>query len=372
MTIQELINKSVDKALLSGRKTDKNEIKHDIEDLILFALKIKYETLFLKKRIQIDEISERIFNNAFKEYMNYKPLAYIIHNSVFYNYNFFVNESCLIPRVDSEILVTQAIKFIKQKTTAESKKQERYYGNIGKKDDNVITKIINFFKKNISLCHCKYRHIKDNIVYKINNNTGINKNDLKRDANYVNNKIKVPRTLKILDACCGSGCLGLSLVKTLFCKYNFRQDEIELTLMDISSSAMQVAYLNAQRFGVKVKCIIGDVLCGFGDKIYDIIICNPPYIETDTIEKLDKEVKNFEPHLALDGGKDGLKFYHAISRNIAKNLSLNGQAFFEIGYNQATSVGKIFNDNGFQTRILKDYGKQDRVLILKQQEKEKN
>ncbi len=93
-------------------------------------------------------------------------------------------------------------------------------------------------------------------------------------------------------------------------------------------------------------------------------LCNPPYIETNTIDTLDEEVKRFEPRLALDGGGDGLRFYRFLSENIVRNLLPEGRVFLEIGYNQGVEVKELFEKaNLSDVKIIKDYAELDRVVI---------
>ena len=87
----------------------------------------------------------------------------------------------------------------------------------------------------------------------------------------------------------------------------------------------------------------------------------PLYAE---IDNLDKQVKDFEPHLALDGGADGLKFYRAVAENLKSIMEKGGRAYFEIGYNQGQTASEIFTAKGFNVDIKKDYGKNDRCLIV--------
>ena len=99
------------------------------------------------------------------------------------------------------------------------------------------------------------------------------------------------------------------------------------------------------------------------DGEFDIIVSNPPYIETKVIDTLSREVKA-EPRIALDGGEDGLDFYKKIAKESNRFLSTKGYLIVEIGYNQKDSVIKIFEENGY-TNIyaIKDLGKNDRVIV---------
>jgi release factor glutamine methyltransferase len=96
-----------------------------------------------------------------------------------------------------------------------------------------------------------------------------------------------------------------------------------------------------------------------------VIVSNPPYIETDVVKTLDKEVVDYDPALALDGGNDGLDYYREIAKNIKNYLLDNGVLLLEIGYNQAESVTNIFKDIAKQVEVIKDYNDNNRVVVVK-------
>ena len=152
---------------------------------------------------------------------------------------------------------------------------------------------------------------------------------------------------------------------TIVVEYDETLGDIEITLLDKSSLAIQVAKINAQKLQINANFVISDVLLNyFGDQRYDIILCNPPYIETDVIDTLEPEVKNYEPKIALDGGKDGLLFYNALAKNLKENLNPNSKVFFEIGYNQGSIVEEIYKNENFKVELLKDYGNNDRCVVV--------
>jgi len=97
---------------------------------------------------------------------------------------------------------------------------------------------------------------------------------------------------------------------------------------------------------------------------FDLIVSNPPYIDTNEIELLDNEVKNYDPILALDGGDLGLKFYNIIHDNLRKKLNDNGMIIMEIGEDQKNLIVSLFNDFNLVDAV-KDYAGNDRVLIFK-------
>ena len=189
---------------------------------------------------------------------------------------------------------------------------------------------------------------------------------------YVNENVLIPRadteilveevlrlannSNKILDLCTGSGCIAISLKKA--------NNNLEVIASDISKKALTVAMLNAQLNRAKVNFLQSDLFENINEK-FDIIVSNPPYIRTSDICKLQDEVK-FEPHIALDGGNEGLDYYIEIIEKAKKYLLENGLIALEIGYNQANEVSEILKENGYKNiRVIKDYGNNDRVVIAK-------
>lgn len=174
-------------------------------------------------------------------------------------------------------------------------------------------------------------------------------------VNQKQNKSGVPaQQLRILDMCTGSGCIAISLAKIL--------ENIEATAVDISEKALEIAKENAKNNSVDVQFVLSNLFEKI-DKKFDIIVSNPPYIQTKVIEELQKEVKN-EPVLALDGGETGLNFYEEIIEKAPHFLNQNGVLAFEIGYDQALEISNKMKENGFEDIIVrKDLGNQDRVVV---------
>lgn len=164
---------------------------------------------------------------------------------------------------------------------------------------------------------------------------------------------------KILDICTGSGAIGISLAYYL--------NKAKLTLADISSIALEISKINAKRNNVeeKIKFIKSDMFEKIEEK-YNIIVSNPPYIKTNIIPTLDKQVQN-EPYIALDGGKDGLKFYRILINEAPKYLEKDGILIFEIGYDQKKDIEDLVkeNKNYKSMQVIKDLSQNDRVVILK-------
>lgn len=170
-------------------------------------------------------------------------------------------------------------------------------------------------------------------------------------ANYIKGR---SGNVAVLDLCTGSGCIGISIA----CEAKNSTVSCE----DISKAALKIAEENARLNGAKINFILSDMFENCGT--YDVIVSNPPYIPTKTIDELASTVKNFEPHIALDGGEDGLDFYRIIAKNAKKHMTCGGKLFLEIGCDQRESVSRIFADNGYcDTQVVRDYGSNDRVII---------
>ena len=170
----------------------------------------------------------------------------------------------------------------------------------------------------------------------------------------------LPKRARFADLCTGSGCIAISIL-------DLRPDT-EADAFDLYSDTLKMAEKNAahNKVAERFTPILGDVLQNelLGVRKYAAIISNPPYIRTDVIDTLEAEAKA-EPRQALDGGEDGLLFYHAIVKNFAKNLEEGGFFLFEIGYDQAEDLCKIADENGFTCDIYKDLGGCDRVALLR-------
>ena len=174
--------------------------------------------------------------------------------------------------------------------------------------------------------------------------------------------IKYSEGKSVLDMCTGSGCIAISIA--LFGKPS------KVAASDISEKALEVARENAKSLkSGEISFIQGDMFENVTDK-FDIIVSNPPYIETGEIDELMPEVRDYIPRLALDGDIDGLKFYRIISKEAVKKLNKNGRIFYEIGYNQSRAVASILLENGFtDVKIMKDYSGLDRIVMAKLDEK---
>lgn len=167
--------------------------------------------------------------------------------------------------------------------------------------------------------------------------------------------------MRILDLCTGSGCILISLLKMNACK--LRMDDIRGTGTDISEEALYVAWKNAERLGIQADFLQSDLFeCVEGQ--YDMIVSNPPYIPTEVIERLQDEVRVYDPYIALDGGEDGLYFYRKIINDSVQYIKKEGVLLFEIGHDQGQAVSFLMRQAGYgKIQMKKDLAGLDRVLI---------
>lgn len=162
---------------------------------------------------------------------------------------------------------------------------------------------------------------------------------------------------KILDICAGSGCVGISLAHFL--------KNAEVTLLDVSDKALSACEKNIEINRVQESARVKkcDILTEYPRDKFNIIVSNPPYIETAVIDTLATEVRDFEPRIALDGGKDGLVFYRRITEIAPQLLLCGGILAFEIGFDQGAAVSELMRKDFTNVEIIKDLAGNDRVVI---------
>jgi len=171
---------------------------------------------------------------------------------------------------------------------------------------------------------------------------------------------KARRGWNVLDLCCGSGAIGISLAKLA--------EDVKVTGSDLSADALAVAEQNAANIGAKsIRFVKSDMFEAFrgklGNKKFDMIISNPPYIRHDVIAELEPEVRDHEPMMALDGTEDGLLFYRRIAHEAKDWLNPGGSIYLEIGHDQGDAVSGLLKEAGFDNiRVVKDLPGLDRVV----------
>ena len=170
----------------------------------------------------------------------------------------------------------------------------------------------------------------------------------------------IPQGGRFIDLCSGSGCIGISIL------YN-RPDAVGDAL-EISPEAYAVSVENGEACGVSERYhpVCGDIFEYLPKGKYDCVISNPPYIRSAVIPTLDTSVKDFEPIRALDGGESGMDFYRFILNKYREHLTDGGCFIFEIGYDQREDITALANELGYgYCRVIKDYGGNDRVAVIK-------
>lgn len=174
--------------------------------------------------------------------------------------------------------------------------------------------------------------------------------------------------LRVLDLCCGSGCIGISL------KDMFREAPLELTLTDMSPDALDIARENAERHGIACEILQGDLFAPLEGRRFDMILSNPPYIPSSECDTLQDEVKR-EPRMALDGGPDGMDFYRRIAEEAPKHLKPGGIVILEMGFGEAEAIRRLMETHSaVRTETRRDEAGIERILLaeyeMKKQEKD--
>lgn len=163
--------------------------------------------------------------------------------------------------------------------------------------------------------------------------------------------------MKVLDMCTGSGCIAVSVAKFA--------PNVQVSAADISPKALEVAKENAATNQVQINFIESDMFTEIREK-YDMIISNPPYIKSQVVTTLMPEVRDYEPHLALDGKEDGLFFYRKLAKESGNFLTPGGMLCLEIGYDQGVEVAQLLKQQGFiQVRVEQDLCGLDRNVYGK-------
>lgn len=240
--------------------------------------------------------------------------------------------------------ITKTDFYIRPNSTVDNQKSYKYMELIDRRANNIPLQHITGVQEFMGL------------KFKVNENVLIPRQDtellVEKAVAYINS---LDKKVKVLDMCTGSGCIAIS-VATLC-------DNAEVVAVDISNKALKIAKENAIINNADIKFIESDLFENIESK-FDVIISNPPYIESQVVDTLMPEVREHEPRLALDGDEDGLKFYRIISEKAGDYLADKGMMMYEIGYNQGQSVPNLLDKNGFKDiKVYKDLSGNDRVVI---------
>ena len=181
------------------------------------------------------------------------------------------------------------------------------------------------------------------LTFQVDKNVLIPRSDTERLCELVIEQAQKKVSPRILDLCCGSGCIGIAAA--------YHVDDAYVAAVDNSEGALRVTRENARRLGVQSRFVAvnADVRLRPPGNMgrFDIIVSNPPYVTRAEMHQLDKSVYNYEPHEALYGGVDGLDFYRTICANWGSLLVPGGVILFECGWQQATDVAAILEENRF-------------------------
>ena len=206
------------------------------------------------------------------------------------------------------------------------------------------------------------------LTLKVNENVLIPRDDTCAVVDLaISQALFLPEMPRILDLCTGSGCIGLALAS--------RIPDARVTLADISRDALAVAKQNItlHKLSGRVSCVNVDAMKeppAFLGK-FDMIVSNPPYIPDRELEELPESVKDFEPHLALFGGEDGLDFYRAVAKNFRNALKPGGYLAFEFGEFQGDDICQILVENGYTIlERTKDFNDRERAVLARYGRKE--
>ena len=199
------------------------------------------------------------------------------------------------------------------------------------------------------------------LTFEVTTNTLIPRCDTECIAEEAINYMKKFDRARFFDLCCGTGCIGIAVLKNT-------PETISAVFGDVSDYAIRVTKNNIMKHSVTARALTikTDALEPYTPVLgkFQLIVCNPPYIPTADIEELDISVKDHEPHLALDGGQDGLNFYRAVTAGYKEALTKNGALLFECGMGQSEDVAAIMEHEGFdRIKIIKDLTGTDRGVM---------
>ncbi len=253
--------------------------------------------------------------------------------------------------LDSELLLSQAIKKDRKFILLNLDKE------LDQSDQENFEDLIIKRSKGKPLAYLTGSKSFWNYDFEINEKVLIPRPDTEIIIEQVLNIYKNKNNLNFLEVGIGSGCIVLSILK--------EKKSFLATGVDLSQDCINICQYNANKLGVsnRIKLIKTDVDNLIFRK-YDLVVSNPPYIKKLDLNKLNREVKNYEPKLALDGGLDGLSVIRKVIKKSSKLIKTNGKLVLEIGYDQREPVKKMLIENNFYiNKVLKDLANNDRCII---------
>ncbi len=305
-TIQKLLNWVIE--YFTNKGIDFPRLNAEI--LLSYVLDLKRIELYtqfdkLVSREQLDKLRDLV-----KRAGEHEPVAYLTGKTEFYSLQFEISPDCMIPRPETELLVERSVEFLRK------------------------------------------RPIRNSTMYEIKQKGEIS-NGASSGAQFV------------CDLCTGCGCIAVAIAK------NFPHARIIAT--DISDAALRVAAANVEKYQLKnrIKLLQGDLFEPIMPQLdvdkFDLIVCNPPYVSRAEFEKLDKNVKDYEPRVALLAGEDGLDIYRRIFEKVDQFLKSDAALMLEIGYTQGQAVKEMLEQTSIfaDIKVEKDFNKNDRIVIAR-------
>lgn len=257
-------------------------------------------------------------------------------------------------RLDSQLLLGKVIKkdklylMINNTEDVNNKDEEEFFNLIDKRKEKMPVKYI--------LGECDFM----GLDFFVEKGILIPRSDTEVLVEKILSMIDENAELKVCDLCSGSGAIGIALA---YYRKNIKVDSIDYYDIPEKITRKNIARHKLQDRVNFIKSDLLNEVIDTGIK-YDVLVSNPPYIKTEEIETLMSDVKNYEPHTALDGGDDGLIFYRKIVKQSSMVLRKNSILAFEIGFDQGQSVKKLMEDNGYtKVEVIKDLAGLDRVVI---------
>ena len=253
--------------------------------------------------------------------------------------------------LDSELLLSKAINKKREFIILNS----NY--NIEEEDYLYFQKLISERLKGKPIAYLMGKKFFWKYEFEISNNVLIPRPDTETMIEQVLNIYKLKNKINFLDIGVGSGCILLSIL--------MERKDFRATGIDISNHALNLSNINAYKLGIKnrVRLFKSDI-DKFSNGKYDLIISNPPYIKKLDLRYLDKDVFNFEPKSALNGGLDGISEIRKIIKKSSELIKVGGKLILEIAYNQKKEVKQLLRKQGFYINsVIKDLAKNDRCII---------